>query len=198
MAGINSITERIRKDAQNKAEQIIAAAEQEADAIRRRAADEAEHTLAQRRKSGEADANKARERRITSARMDGKKLLLNTKQQLLSEVFTLALADILDLPQADYEELLIALLTQADSSGEILLNSRDRERIDGKAFLARANSERKKQGITAEVTLSEQTIPAQGGFVLKTGDIEQNYTIEALLRQKRETLEQELSTILFH
>lgn len=201
MAGIESITQRILSDAREKAEAIVEKAEREADALLQSAADNAQRARSQRLAYADAEAARARQRRIMVARMQQKQELLAQKQELLDETYRQAMQAVLDMPQEQYEELLATLIAQASDDGreEVVLCARDRERLDAKRLLARAEGLLRREGADKpSLTLSAQTLGAQGGFVLKKGDIETNCTLETLLARSRETLEQELAVILFH
>ena len=50
---------------------------------------------------------------------------------------------------------------------------------------------------TARLTLSEQTRPMRGGFVMVDEDVEVNCTFETLVRLEREKLEREVANVLF-
>ena len=50
---------------------------------------------------------------------------------------------------------------------------------------------------TARLTLSEQTRPIRGGFVMVDDDVEVNCTFETLVRMQREKLEREVANVLF-
>ena len=50
---------------------------------------------------------------------------------------------------------------------------------------------------TARLTLSEQTRPMRGGFVMVDEDVEVNCTFETLVRMQREKLEREVANVLF-
>ena len=53
-----------------------------------------------------------------------------------------------------------------------------------------------RQDITL-LTLSEETRPIQGGFILTDGPVEVNCSFEAMLRLQREQLEKPAAEILF-
>ena len=50
---------------------------------------------------------------------------------------------------------------------------------------------------TGMLTLSEETRPMKGGFVLVDGDVEVNCAFETLVRLQREKLEKEVDQVLF-
>ena len=50
---------------------------------------------------------------------------------------------------------------------------------------------------TGLLTLSEQTRPLQGGFIMVDGDVEINCAFETLVRLQREKMEKEVAQVLF-
>ena len=50
---------------------------------------------------------------------------------------------------------------------------------------------------TGLLTLSEETRPIKGGFIMVDGDIEVNCAFETLVRLQREKLEKEVAGVLF-
>lgn len=200
MAGVKSITDRILSDAKAKCEDIYSQAEREADGIRAAAASDAFAARERRLARAREDAARARERRIMAAHMEEKKVLLAAKQALLGEAFAGAREHILALPVSEYEEFLVGLIVtySEDGAEEVLLSAKDKARLDGKRFINRANEKLKRDGLAKPaLQLAEEDLEADAGFVLRRGDVEINCTLDALLAQKREGLEQELSVILF-
>ena len=145
--------------------------------------------------------------------MEARKTALATKQELVERAYALALEKLCALPEKEYTEVLAKLLVQASSTGreEVVFSSQDRERI-GKAAVARANemlaaaaapdlpSASGKVGEilgkvvagvsaiaqgTAMLSLSEETRPMRGGFILKDQNVEVNCTFETLVRLQR-------------
>ena len=50
---------------------------------------------------------------------------------------------------------------------------------------------------TAQLTLSQETRPIQGGFILKDGNVEVNCTFETLVRLQRGEMDREVAKVLF-
>ena len=95
-----------------------------------------------------------------------------------------ALEKLRNLPEARYVEVLTELLLQAapHGAGEVLFSAQDRETV-GQAAVDAANG---KSG--GKLTLSGETAPIQGGFILKDGNVEVNCAFDTLVRlQKAET-----------
>ena len=102
----------------------------------------------------------------------------------LEETYAKALEKLRNLPEARYVEVLTELLLQAapHGMGEVLFSAQDRETV-GQAAVDAVNG---KSG--GKLTLSGETAPIQGGFILKDGNVEVNCAFDTLVRlQKAET-----------
>ena len=124
------------------------------------------------------------ERLISAAQMEARKTVLAAKQAVMEETYAKALEKLRNLPEARYVEVLTELLLQAapHGMGEVLFSAQDRETV-GQAAVDAANG---KSG--GKLTLSGETAPIQGGFILKDGNVEVNCAFDTLVRlQKAET-----------
>lgn len=199
MSGLNKILEQIISDSLEKAEAVIREAEQEAQRIAERAAEEAASAAAQRQGEAEKEAKRARERVIGNAKMEAGKALLRVRQEMLTQCFQKVYDTVYSMPLSDYEELLTELIAGAADGGEaIVLSQRDQERISLLRFLVAVNSRLKREGLDAPgLTMSEDVMEEDCGFLLKKGEVTTNCSLSALLAAKRESLEISLSKILF-
>ena len=192
MDGLEKITARISADA-----------DAEIQAIRDKAQAQAEELLAQARAQAEKE-----------------------KGELLAR-FRQALEEMCSLPEEQYIQLLARLAVQASSTGreQLIFSPKDRTRI-GKAVVMAANDALVKQVApelpdaitdskvgaflgkvvnsaaaqitgTGLLTLSEETRPIRGGFIMVDGPVEVNCAFEAMVRAQREQLEKPVAEILF-
>lgn len=199
MAGLDKMKEKIRTDALRRADEIIAAAEQEADEIRKNAEKEAQGFREKSEESGKIEAQKAYERTVSAAKMEAKKRLLAAKQEIMDDCFRRAREAVLAMPTSAYEDFLIEQIVSAaeDGTEQLILSNRDKEKLSLLRFVARVNSRMADSGEKAGIVLSEETVDASAGFLLKKGDVVINCTLDALLASKREEIEVELAAILF-
>ena len=227
MNGIDKITSRIETDARAEAEAILREGEASAARIRKEYEDQAAAQSSAAEAAGRQAAEDQYERLVSAARMDGKKLLLETKQQCLDEAFAAARQRLLDLDDEAYADLLSRVAAKAAKTGreEIILNDRDRRRV-GDKVVAKANAllaksvapslpqelkESKAGSVIAKVvtganallqgtamlTLSEETGDMEGGLILRDGNVEVNCAFETQLRVLRETMAADIAAILF-
>lgn len=193
MEGLEKIEAKLRQDAQAEVERLTA----ETDAKTAQIAAQAEAQAKQESEAilsrGEKAARERLERLSSAAGMETRKLELAAKQEMLERAFRLALDKLCALPEKEYLQLLVALLKKASSTGreQVIFSPKDRERLGQKAVDA-ANA-----ALSAHLTLSEETRPIRGGFVLTDGDVELNCAFETLVRLQREKLEKAAVQILF-
>lgn len=198
MDGLNRITDRIARDAEQEAAALVAQAREEAASMglrfRKAAEDRREKILEESRR--EADA--LIQRQMAAAELEARKTLLSVKQALVSEVFEKALVQLAALTPQDYCSFLVRLAVNASLSGtdEILMNPEDLQRY-GTLVLAGANHALSLGEKNAALTLSAETRPITGGLILKAGAIESNCSLEVLTALARYTMTSEVAGNLF-
>ena len=218
MNGIEKITQMIQSEAQTEIDGVLSAAREEAARITARYEAQAQAETAELTAKNEKAAAEREERLVSVAQMEARKVTLAAKQEMVEKAYVLALEKLCALPDDQYTEILAALLVKASSTGreEVILSPEDRKRV-GKAAVAKANeilakaaapelpkelTESKVGAVinkvaanvsaiakgTAMLTLSEETRPMRGGFILKDQKVEVNCTFDTLVRlQKAET-----------
>lgn len=218
MNGIEKITQMIQSEAQTEIDGVLSAAREEAARITARYQAQAQAETAELTAKNEKAAAEREERLVSVAQMEARKVTLAAKQEMVEKAYVLALEKLCALPDDRYTEILASLLVQASSTGreEVILSAEDRKRV-GKAVVAKANeilaqaaapelpkelTESKVGAVinkvaanvsaiakgTAMLTLSEETRPMRGGFILKDQKVEVNCTFDTLVRlQKAET-----------
>ena len=224
MDGIEKITARIRADADAELAQLREQTEAQILEIQTQSKTQADQErtaiLARGRRAAE-------ERLKSAAHLERRKLELAAKQEVLSEAFEQALEKLCALPEEEYIQLLTGMVLQAVSTGreQLVFSPRDRSRI-GKQVVVAANEALVKEvapelpdsladsrvgallgkvvnSAAAQITgtgllsLSEETRPIRGGFILVDGPVEVNCSFETLFRLQREKLEKQAAEILF-
>lgn len=194
MNGIEKITARIEQDSQQEINALLAEARAQAAEITAQYEAQAQAEAAEILAKGERAAHEREERLASVTQLECRKAALAAKQEVLEEAFDRALQKLQALPEKEYVALLAGLAVKASSSGkEVLIFSKaDRDRV-GKAVVAAANEQLAKAGLT----LSEETRPINGGFILKEGAVEVNCTFDTLVRLQRSALAGEVSKVLF-
>ena len=227
MNGIEKLTHQISADAQAEIDALLADAQAKADAITADYAQRAEKAAADVLSKGEDAAAQREERLLSMAAMEGRKELLAAKQEMVSKAFDLALEKLCALPDEEYVVLLAKLAVAAATTGreQLIFSQKDRTRV-GKAVVTAANemlakavapklpnevTDTKAGSIldkvvtgasallagTGMLTLSEQTRPIRGGFILSDGDVEVNCAFETLVRLQRSEISGDVADVLF-
>lgn len=227
MEGIEKITAKIAQDAEADIAKLNEQTAAQIADIQAQAAAQAEKISVELAERGRKAAEERLERLTSAAGMEQRKLALAAKQEVVGEAFDLALEKLCSLPDQEYIALLTRLVLEAVSSGkeQLVFSVKDRARV-GKQVVVAAN-EALVKGVapvlpesltstkvgallgkvvnsttamvtgTGMLTLSEETRPMKGGFVLVDGDVEVNCAFETLVRLQREKLERDVARVLF-
>ena len=227
MDGIEKITARIRADADAELSQLREQTEAQILEIQTQSKTQADQERTAILARGRRAAEERLERLKSAAQLERRKLELAAKQEVLAEAFDLALEKLCTMPEQEYVALLTKLALEASSTGreQLIFSPQDRSRV-GKQVVVAAN-EALVKGVAPELpeaiteskvgaflgkvvnttaamvtgtgllTLSEETRPIKGGFIMVDGDIEVNCAFETLVRLQREKLEKEVAGVLF-
>ena len=184
MNGLERITSRIEAEAKSEVDGILDAGKAETERIvdSWRAKIDAE-TRALAAKSEKAAAERE-ERLKSAAEMDARKTLLAAKQEMVEAAYDLALDKLCTMDESKKVELLAGLLSRASTTGteEAVFSAADAKTVGAKA-VEKANAASGKH-----LTLSSDTAPIRGGFILRDRNVEVNCAFETLVRlQKAET-----------
>ena len=228
MNGIEKITAKIAADTEAEIAQLTAQTDEKVQSIGEAAKAQADKETADTLARGRKAADERLERLKSAAQMETRKLALGAKQEVLGEAFDLALEKLCTLPDGEYIELLTRLAVEASSTGreQLVFSPKDRARI-GKQVVVAANDALVK-GVAPELpnsitdtkvgallgkvvnstaaivtgtgmlTLSEETRPIKGGFIMVDGDVEINCAFVTLVRLQREKLEKDVANLLFN
>lgn len=186
------IRNKIEQDAAAEAAKLLAEARKQADALSAEA--EAEVSKSKSYYDGlyEAEAPEVRRRAQIIANLDVKKLSLGAKQELIGKSFDGALELLCKLPQDKYLAFMEKLLDQAVTSGdEELVISADEKNIT-QAWLDAYNAQKGKK-----LTLSAEKADIKAGFILRSGRISVNCSLETLVHWLKDDLESDVVKHLF-
>ncbi len=184
MNGIERITQRISAGAQAEIDRVLGEARAEAEKIAAKYKAQADAEAADLDAKNRKAAAEREERLAGTAQMEARKAALAAKQEMVEKAYELALQKLCSLPEEKYTAVLAELLIQASSSGkeEVIFSEADRRKV-GKAAVEKANKDSGKK-----LTLSGETRPIQGGFILRSENVEVNCAFDTLVHlQKAET-----------
>lgn len=227
MNGIEKITGQIGADAQKEIDALLQQAREQAAEITSRYEAQARAQAEAILSRGERDAAARKERLVDAARLEGRKALLQAKQDMVGRAFDLALEKLSSLPEEEYVALLARLAVSAARTGreQVIFSQRDRSRY-GKQVVTRANellarevAPRLPEELTSSragavldkvvarstavlagtgmLTLAEETRPMAGGLVLRDDRVETNCSFEALIYLQRDALSAQVAKVLF-
>lgn len=183
---VEKITSKILDDARQRAEDILARAEDERQKIlahaRKDAANIKEQMLSIAGKNAESNIKKTQ----SLADLEGKKEVLKAKQACIEKVYHLALEQIRGMEDNAYLKLLEKLVKKAnpERDARIQFNERDKQRFGGETT-----------ALGLEVSDSAGNFTA--GFILQMGDTSVNCTFDEILKSALEDHKKEVADILF-
>jgi len=198
MAGVEKINQKILKDAQTQADEIIARAREEAKAFLEEEKKKADEKKNQVIAEAEAKAEEMKRRMLSTEALEVRKENLRAKQELLDEVFDKVIEALTNLPGDLYENLLMDMAVRAGMPGDstLILSRNGREKLS-KDFAGKLIKKLADKGIKANIKISDEDMDISGGFILKFGDMEINNTFDALVRSQRVQYEPQVVQILF-
>jgi V/A-type H+-transporting ATPase subunit E len=198
MNGIDKIVGKISEDAKREADAILADAKSEADAIAEKYAAMANDESAKALAAGKTQAEEIKRRAASASDQEAKQRLLATKQDMITRAFDEALQRLLALPEPEYVTYLAKLAAAASSTGseEIVFSPKDQKGC-GQKVVDGANKLLADAGKKASLAMSAGTGGFGGGFLMKSGDIEVNCALDAILRLSKEDLTLDVAHALF-
>ena len=192
MNGLERITSRIEAEAKSEVDGILDAGKAEANRIVdswRARIDAETRELAQK---NEKTAAEREERLKSAAEMDARKTILAAKQEMVEQAYALALDKLCSLSGETKVNLLAELMERASSTGteEVVFSAADQ--ADGAKAVETANASSGKH-----LTLSSDTAPIRGGFILRDKNVEVNCAFETLVRLQKADTAGAVAKILF-
>ena len=190
---IEKITSKIINDARAEKDLLLAEVQKEQDEIMQEAQNKCEEIKKQALSKGEDEKKKLVWRRKSVAEIDGKKLVLEQKQALISECFKEAINEIVSMDRNLYVDFLAdRVKASGETFGALVMNPVEQKEI-GQAVLDRINEIIPGN----KIVLSEETGDFEGGFLLQQETLFINITVETLVREAKEELVAEVANKLF-
>ena len=195
--GLEDITKRIIDDAEKEASKIRKEADNKAEEFIKEAQGETEATRAKSLGEAKEQAVNEQKRLLALARLGAKKTILSEKRQAVEAAYNKAEALLASLPQDKYRQFLKrTLLREATGNEEIIVALGDKDYFN-QAFIDEVNAELRKSGKGGNLAVSSEVRKIKGGFILKSGGIEVDSSLDTLVNSYREDLEAEVVKILF-
>lgn len=190
MTGLEKIVEQIMQEAQTTSEEKLSETKKEVEKILSEAKRKRESCYALEIEKADADAKQLLLRGQSAAALQERKLLLEAKQQMIQQIFEEAVNVMQKLPQEEYFHLLLHMVDRyaLPESGTIHLSKEDLERMPER-FLQELRNRK--------IAISEEPARIHGGFILSYGEILENCSFEALISENRETLQDQIASLIF-
>lgn len=199
MSDVKNLTSKILKDAEERKESILKAANEERAKIiakKEAIAKQEEEAMIEKAKN---EAKTRHERIVSGAELKARNEKLAAKQSVIDSVFNQSIEELCKMSDDDMKKFIKDMILNSDITGDekIILNQKGKSLLD-KSLLNTINSELKANGKKCELTVSDEVRTFKGGFILEKDGIEINNTFEDLVNSSRDDLEFEVANVLFN
>ena len=199
MSDVKNLTSKILKDAEERKESILKAANEERAKIiakKEAIAKQEEEAMIEKAKN---EAKTRHERTVSGAELKARNEKLAAKQSVIDSVFNQSIEELCKMSDDDMKKFIKDMILNSDITGDekIILNQKGKSLLD-KSLLNTINSELKANGKKGELTVSDEVRTFKGGFILEKDGIEINNTFEDLVNSSRDDLEFEVANVLFN
>ena len=196
MTGLEKITSEIKADADKSVAAIIDKANAEAESILAGAEKEAAEAVAKINHDVSVRLSASKSTAESAAALRKRRLILEEKQKLIGEVIEEAKNLIYALPDNVYFEKILKLAEKNvnPAEGTIIFNAKDLSRLPAD-FETKLNVVAVAKG--GKLTVSKETRPIDGGFVLLYEGIDQNCSITSLFETHIESVQDKIQKLLF-
>lgn len=192
MEGYQKLIGKLKSEATAKSEAAVRDARLKAAELVHSAKNKAKEDLAGAKAMATKNTADTVARRMTVAEMDGKKMISAVKAEIVDDVFVAAKKSLLNLPDAEYRELVRAMIAKnAEDGDEVMLSKADKKRLPS-TFI---DEIAKETGL--KIKLSKEYGDFDGGVILRGKNADKNMTFEVELSEFREEHESEIGRRLF-
>lgn len=183
--------------AEEKTKKIMASAEEEVEKIRAESEKQILSLVG-------SELRAVSDRIVGSAELDGRRMLMQTRQELLSKVFEAAerrLEEMAEGMRSDYTTILVKLISESASAigGEVFyVTANERDLTYLKKNFKTINRDLKKDLGDITIKLEDDPIDITGGVVVRNEDATKTYynTLKGKLDAVRSRIEAEVAQIL--
>ena len=189
MTGKESIIDTIISDAQIRANSTVEEASKRGAEILGVAENDARIYREKNMAESYVERDEIIRRRITVGNLEVKKLLLKTKQNLISDAFDKALKEIKSDVKS-YLKLLDGMLDCAEDGDTVTFSEEDKDIVSEKWLAGKATDKKKKLSFGGYGKFC-------GGMIISGKGSDKNLTLEVELKSIREEYEPDIAGILF-
>lgn len=194
MSDITKLTDKITADAEKKYQLQIKEAKKENEQQERIRRGQLEQEMSERLAFYEKEKRAAMFLEISDVHIQSRNKVLAAKQAVLDDLFEEALVRLNQMTATDFARFVESGIQQANLSGEVelVLGEKTAGLLDEAAIAKLHESVNDIQ-----LQVSSKYIPRKGGFLLRQGAIEMNFTFDALLDANKEELSNTLLQMIF-
>ncbi len=198
MTGLEKILDEIKAQSRQAVEQIESEGRKIADDMIKEQEEKINSKKAVFEKELEQTSKLDLEKGISSAISQKKKMILEEKQNIISDIIEKSKNYIKNLSKDEYMTFLekIALKYAHKEEGKIRLTASDKDSI-GQELVSRLNA-KLSENSKGTLVLDDQVSNEKSGFVIIYKDVEENCSLEAIFSEKRELLEDKINSFLFN
>ena len=191
MANDNKLLSFIIEDGKAQAEKILADAEAKRDEIIENASLQAENNAKEIELAASKKAQGLKNIASSNASLVSRNTVLKAKREEIDKTIDGMREYILSLEDGKYFDLLYRMARSVSvDGGEILLNKSDLNRLPSDF-----EKTMEKSGVKAAV--SKNPVDIAGGFILKNGSIEINCSVDAVIEDRRNDIEDYINESIF-
>ncbi|NLT19111.1 MAG: V-type ATP synthase subunit E [Firmicutes bacterium ADurb.Bin080] len=190
MSGLDEIIDKIIKDAISNANSTSEEASAKASEIIEVAKNDARIFVEKNMHESYIEREDIIKRKISAGNLETRKMILQTKQELLSEAFQDAVKEIKSNP-SDYKNLIAQMIKQTEE-GDIVVISKEDKDIISVAFVKEILSANK-----IKASVLDTYGQFSGGIIIKGKHADKNMSLEVILNEIRDEREPEIAEILF-
>jgi V/A-type H+-transporting ATPase subunit E len=198
---VENIVKKIVDESQAAARSIAEKAEQDMRKLNSELDREETELKGAATRKTQSEAEETVKRRVSSARLEGRKRILGEKDMIVGEVYAEARRRLLALPDDKYLDFLqrLAIAHSVEGDVKVMLSKKDITRFKGKLpqWEKDVAQAAQKQGKKGAVSVSSETREIEGGLVLSQGRTEVNLSLDVILDETKYNLEGEVTRILF-
>lgn len=186
------ILDKIIGDNQKIIDENIQKAQATADDIIKLAEEEKQKAISEYKQTEKATYDEIVRRRVTVARLDAKKLLMNARRKAVDNLFNAVKTEILAYDKDKYLELVANMLKKYAEDGDIVIICKaDEKRITAKFV------EEQAKALNIKLGFSKEFGDFEGGIILRGKACDKNLSLEVELASLREQSETQIAKMLF-
>lgn len=190
MSGLEEIIEKIIKDAINKANSTSEEANTKASEIIEVANNDARIYIEKNMQESYLERDDIIKRKISAANLETRKMILKTKQDLISQAFEEAVIEIKSNP-SKYKVLIAKMIEKAEDGDKIVISKEDKDFISD-TFVQEVLAKKK-----IKASVSDTYGDFSGGIIIKGKYADKNMSLEVELAGIRDEKEPEIVNLLF-